>query len=504
MNAPAPFELQYPPQFAELLNNLQISLAISTYQAGKVVFLSPYDKDRMVQLPRTFAQAMGMAVKDNSLAIAAKNSVEMLEYSQNLATYYPQKPGVYDGIYFPRTTYHTSQLMLHDMAFIGDKLVAVNTLFSALSTFDHKQSFTPFWQPPFISDLMPEDRCHMNGMAIENDQIKFLTALGTSNTVQGWREHKMDGGILMEYPSGKILLNGLAMPHSPRLYHGKLYLLNSAQGELIEVDPVKGTYEVIVNLGGFARGMDKAGDYLFIGISKLRHNNETFASLPIAKTSFAGVVAVHLPTRTIIAKAEYAMSVEEIYDVKVLQGIIRPNIISPDMEVHHQAISVNGLAFWAQGEEKKETADAAKQTDKPTATHPEKESIQLQVIKKKTPKELKELFGNMIGKELADAIKDKSISTSLNIVVASQKANPVALLVFDAKTSQTARIWSVFVKPEQRKKGLAKIMLTQLMSLLQQNKIAYIEALFSKQNIDIPVVNKLFAHFPDINLQFED
>jgi len=503
MNAPAPFELECPPQFAELLSNLNISLAVSTYQAGKVVLISPYNNDKTVQLPRTFPSAMGMAVRGNSLAIAAKNSVEVLEASEKLAVGYPAKPGVYDCIYMPRTTYHTSSLMLHDMAFINENLVAVNTLFSTLCHIDSRQSFTPFWQPPFISELMPEDRCHLNGMAIDNNEIKYLTALGSVNTVQGWRDNKMNGGILMEYPSGKIILDSLAMPHSPRLYDGNLYVLNSAQGELILVNPENGTYEVMVQLGGFARGMDRIGDYVFIGVSKLRHNNETFASLPIAKTSFAGILAVHLPTRTIVAKAEYKMSVEEIYDVKVLPGKLRPNILSPDMDVHKQAIIVNGLAFWSEAEEKKPDNNNTASNEAAYKNH-EQESIQLQVMKKISPQKLNELFGNMICKDLGTAIKNNLTSDNLNLIVASIKMNPVAVIVFEAQANKTARIWSVFVKSDQRRKGLASFLLSKLQDILQQNDILYTEAIFTHENIDENIASKLAAKFTNINLQLEE
>jgi len=345
-NELTPFACTYDPQFAQLLHKLEISLAVSTYQAQKVIILSPTDGDKLMQLPRTFPTAMGMAIDDNRLAVATKNTVEILENSESLSKNYPQKPGVYDAMYLPRATYYTGPLDLHDMAFEGkDKLIAVNTNFSCLSYIDQHFNFTPFWQPPFIDDLLPEDRCHLNGMALENGEIKYLTALGKTNIPGGWREHKMQGGIIMEYPTGRIILDGLGMPHSPRIFDGKLYVLNSTQGELICVDPENGTYEVVCRLGGFARGMDRVGDYLFIGVSKLRHNSKSFSDLPIAKTSFAGVVAVYLPYGSIAGGIKYQMTVDEIYDVKAIKSL-RPSILSPDMEVHNNSISLPGNAFW--------------------------------------------------------------------------------------------------------------------------------------------------------------
>ncbi|WP_051536178.1 TIGR03032 family protein [Marinilabilia salmonicolor] len=297
MNQPKPFDCEYSPQFAELLGKLGISLAVSTYQAGKVIVVSSVNNDRLIQLPRTFPGAMGMAAFEGKLAVANTNEVVLLRNEPSLAAGYPTKPGIYDSIYLPRASFYTGNLALHDMEFVNGKLLAVNTQFSSVSEIKSESNFVSVWQPPFISDLQPEDRCHLNGMAVAGGQIKYLTALGQGDQPHQWRESKMNGGVLMEYPSGKIILDNLSMPHSPRVYDDELYLLNSAQGELIKVDPRHKSYEVIVSLGGFARGMARYGDYLFIGVSKLRHNSPVFADLPIAKTSFAGVIAVYLPIK---------------------------------------------------------------------------------------------------------------------------------------------------------------------------------------------------------------
>lgn len=346
-NSPKPFDCSYTPQFAELLHNLGISLAISTYQAGKVVFLSAVDKDRLVQLPRTFDAPMGMATAQDGLAIATKDEVIVLRNSASSAPTYPPKQGVYDGMFLPRATYHTGVIAMHDMAFMpNNELIGVNTSFSCLCKIDNNYSFTPFWQPPFIDELLPEDRCHLNGMATENGEIKYLSALGQTNTPQGWRDNKMDGGVVMEYPSGKIIANGLGMPHSPRIYDNELYVLNSTQGELLKINRTTGEKEVICQLGGFARGMSRSGDYLFIGVSKLRHNSTAFSDLPIAEKSFAGVVAVYLPYGSIAGSFQYTMTVDEIYDVKVLPQLRRPSLLSTNMEAAKNSIVTPQESYW--------------------------------------------------------------------------------------------------------------------------------------------------------------
>ena len=348
MNNPIPFECQYTPQFAELLHDLKISLVISTYQAGKVIILSAVEQDKLIQLPRNFDLAMGMAIKNDKMAITTYNEVIVLKKSIELAHSYPQKKNVYDGIFIPQATYYTGNIRMHDLAFIeNNKLVGVNTLFSCLSYIDDNYHFTPFWKPNFISQIAPQDRCHLNGIAIENDKIKYVSALGKTDKPHAWRENKIQGGIVMEYPSGKIIADNLGMPHSPRIYDNELYLLNSAQGELIKINPETGNYDVITELGGFARGMAKYGDYLFIGVSKLRHNSKEFSDLPIAETSYAGVIAVYLPYGNIVGNFKYTTSVDEIYDVKILENLIRPSILSHNSNIHRLALNTPEFSTWA-------------------------------------------------------------------------------------------------------------------------------------------------------------
>ena len=97
----------------------------------------------------------------------------------------------------------------------------------------------------------------------------YVTAFGETDIAEGWRPNKLSGGILMHVPSGELLLRDLPMPHTPRVYDGKLYILLSATGELVVADTEKGSYEVVTQLPGFVRGMARYHDYLFVGLSRL-------------------------------------------------------------------------------------------------------------------------------------------------------------------------------------------------------------------------------------------
>jgi uncharacterized protein (TIGR03032 family) len=346
-----PFSCTNTPEIPGLLAQLGCSLAISTYQAGKVILLSAPSGERLIQLPRTFRKPMGMAVSEQRMAVATLEEVVVLANSPYLAPSYPRKPNTYDALYAPRAVYYTGVLDLHDMQWGAEGLWAVNTRFSCLSLIDDVFSFTPRWQPPFITELMPDDYCHLNGLAMVDGRPRYVTALGTTTTEKAWRHNKLEGGVLMEVPSGEILLAGLPMPHSPRLYDGKLYLLLSATGELVCADLERGSYETVVKLPGFARGMSRYGDYLFIGISRMREQ-KVFADLPVGHLKpFAGVVVVHLPSGQIVGNIEYLTSCQEIYDVQVLEGTRRPGILGFDNNQYRLALSLPTGGFWGEAPE---------------------------------------------------------------------------------------------------------------------------------------------------------
>jgi uncharacterized protein (TIGR03032 family) len=342
----APFSCVHTPEIPDLLASLGCSLALTTYQAGKVIVLSAGTDDNLLQLPRTFAKPMGMAVSGPRMAIATREAVVILRNVPGLAASYPRQPNTYDSLFVPRALYATSELDLHDMAWGTDGLWAVNTRFSCLSLIDEAYSFLPRWHPPSISALTPDDRCHLNGMELQDGVPRYVTALGTTDTPGGWREHRLHGGVLLDVPSGEPILSGLPMPHSPRLYDGKLYVLLSATGELAQVDSAGGRFETVARLPGFARGMSRLGDFVFIGISRVRKRH-MFSDMPVAKQKpFSGIVSVHLPTGRLAGSIQYLSSCEEIYDVQVLPGLRRPGLLNLESPHALHALVTPETSYW--------------------------------------------------------------------------------------------------------------------------------------------------------------
>ena len=81
--------------------------------------------------------------------------------------------------------------------------------------------------------------------------------------------------------------------------------------------------------------------FLFIGISKLRKNSSTFGKLDFAKNANqAGIVIVHLPTKSITGKINYLNSLDEIYDIHILKDKKRPNILNTLTDDHKNGLSL--------------------------------------------------------------------------------------------------------------------------------------------------------------------
>jgi uncharacterized protein (TIGR03032 family) len=349
-NPAPPFSCTYTPNVAELLTQLNCSLAITTYQAGKLIFLSPDGLNAMRQLPRDFDKAMGLAINQNRMALAIKEEVVVLANAPLLAISYPMKPNFYDAFFVPRASYYTGSVDIHDMDWDKEgRLWAVNTLFSCLVTIDDAYSFQPRWTPPFIKSLESGDLCHLNGMAMVDEMPKYVSLFGQTTTAKGWRNGVETNGLIMDIDNNEVVAHSLPMPHSPRWFDGQLYCLLSASGQLVRIDIATGKYDVVAQLKGFVRGMAKRGDYLFVGLSKLRQNASTFRDLAITKDAiYCGVEIIHLPTGANVGNIRYQQSVEEIYDVQILPDSLRPGILNHTATTHRSALHTPEAAFWAQ------------------------------------------------------------------------------------------------------------------------------------------------------------
>lgn len=311
-----------------LFQQLQISLVVSTYQAGKVILVRD-DGGSLNTHFRTFGKPMGVAADRARLTIGGSNTIW---YYRNVPAVGPklEPPGKHDACYIPRRAHVTGDIDIHEMAYDrNNELWVVNTRFCCLCTLDVDHSFSPRWRPPFVSAYAPEDRCHLNGLAMVNGKPKYVTALGETNSAGGWRANKARGGLLMDIDRNEIVLRGLSMPHSPRWYQDKLWILESGEGSLAQVDVRNRTWRTIAQVPGFTRGIDFYGPLAFIGLSQVRES-AVFSGIPLVerlKERTCGVWVVHIETGQTVGFLRFETGVQEIFAVQVLQGIRFPEVL---------------------------------------------------------------------------------------------------------------------------------------------------------------------------------
>ena len=315
----------------ELFEQFGISLVVSTYQAGKVIIVRN-DQGTLNTHFRTFAKPMGITADEQRLIVGGSNTVwyyrNMPAVAQKL-----EPPDKHDACYLPRRIHVTGDIDIHELAWDRDgTLWVVNTRFGCLCTLDAEHSFYPRWRPPFLSALAPEDRCHLNGLALVDGRPKYVTALGETDTAGGWRANKANGGILMDIDRNEIMLRGLSMPHSPRWYQDTLWLLESGEGTLARVDLPSRRREMVAQVPGFTRGIDFVGPLAFIGLSQVRER-AVFSGIPLVERlseRTCGVWVVHIESGETIGFLRFEEGVQEIFAVQVLRGIRFPEVLEWD------------------------------------------------------------------------------------------------------------------------------------------------------------------------------
>jgi uncharacterized protein (TIGR03032 family) len=313
-----------------------MSLLVTTYQANKLLVVRAA-QGGMSTLVRTFDRPMGLAVDARRMALGTRNQIWFLRNAPDIAARV-EPTGLHDACYLPRSCHVTGDIGVHELAWAGDELWVVNTRFSCLCTLDPDYSFVPRWRPLFITALAAEDRCHLNGLAVVEGQPKYVTALGETDTADGWRAHKPHGGCLIDVPEGRVVVRGLSMPHSPRWHDGRLWLIESGTGQFVLIDLAHGRRQNVTELPGFARGLAFAGPYAFVGLSKIRETS-AMNGVPLAERRDqlkCGVAVVDLRSGAVAAMLEFQTAVEEIFDVQVLAGLRFPEVVGFQRDaIHH-------------------------------------------------------------------------------------------------------------------------------------------------------------------------
>jgi uncharacterized protein (TIGR03032 family) len=325
------------------LTEHRVSLAFTTYQTGKLFLLGRHPEGRLDVFERTFNRAMGLWADGQTLWMSTLYQLWRFENLLQTGEFYQGR----DRLYVPKVANTTGNLDIHDVAVDhAGRPVFVATSFGCIATVSDRASFTPLWRPSFLSKLAAEDRCHLNGLAMADGRPRYVTAVSTSDVVDGWRDRRRDGGVVLEIPDGRVLASGLSMPHSPRLYRGRLWLHNSGTGHFGSIDPDGGPFEPLTFCPGYLRGLAFVGDYAVVGLSRAREE-KTFGGLALegelakrGADARCGLLIIHLATGDAVHWLRVEGMVRELYDVAVLPEVSRPMALGLKTDEIERVIAV--------------------------------------------------------------------------------------------------------------------------------------------------------------------
>lgn len=327
----------------------QLSLLLTTYEASRLFLVGLNEQHKLSILSREFERCMGAYAYQDELYVSTAYQLWCLKNMLPANEHYQG----YDKLYSPRYSYVTGDIDIHDIVVEDDgRIVFVNTLFSCLATISKTNNFKALWTPPFISRLAAEDRCHLNGLALRDGKARYVTAVSKTDVFEGWREHIQNGGMVIDISDNTILLEGLSMPHSPRWYQDKLWLLDSGNGNFGYLDMSTGKFETVAFCPGYARGLNFYGHYAVIGLSNLRDSTNFSTKLALRQkleeknvSPRCGVQVIDLRTGDTVHSLSIQGSVNEIYDVIILPKVTCPMAFGfKTSEIrHHISIDYDNL-----------------------------------------------------------------------------------------------------------------------------------------------------------------
>lgn len=326
---------------ASWLESQNVSLVFTTYDIGKIFMVGVGADGRLSFSERTFPRVMGVCAHENGFWVGGLYQLLRFDNYLRPGTRFNKGSKSFDGLYVPSMSYSTGDVDTHDIHVQGDTPTFVATRFNCLAQPLAGKSFKAVWRPPFIDRFAAEDRCHLNGMAMDAEGPRYVTCVSQTNVAESWREHRREGGVVVDVRSGEIVASGLSMPHSPRLHDGALWIIQSGTGELGRIDLASGRFEPLCFLPGFARGLSIVGDWAVVGVSLARSETKVFQGLPLedrlARERVAPrcmIAVINLKTGDLEHWIQAAPPLSELYDVAVLPNVRTPHLVG----VHNEDI----------------------------------------------------------------------------------------------------------------------------------------------------------------------
>jgi uncharacterized protein (TIGR03032 family) len=340
--AAARLRAETSPGFASWLTRHRAGMVCSSFQTGQLIFLGVDSNGHVISTTVAVPTVMSVAAFSQRLYLVDRTRIWRFE---NALPPDQVIEGRFDRLFVSRNAQVTGNVSAHEIVVApSGRIVFTSAKYACLATLSPVRSFRAVWKPPFISKLAPEDRCHLNGVCGEGERIRYVTACAATDIVDGWRDHRRDGGVVIDVEANRIVAEGLSMPHSPRLHDGVLWVLDAGSGHLCRIDPQTGRRENVAFCPGFLRGLTFTGPYAVLTASLPRYGR--FQGLLLddelarrKAVPWCGVFIIDLRTGDIAEWVRLGAGYTELVDVGLIPNVRCPTGLAPDSPQMQDAIT---------------------------------------------------------------------------------------------------------------------------------------------------------------------
>ena len=498
MKAAASFD----PGLVGWLGEQNISLVLSTYRANRLLFIGVGLDGQLKIHERLFDRPMGLFNTEQSLWMAGRSHLWRFDNLLNEGQTYEGA----DRLYAPAASFLTGEVNAHELVVLENtKPLFVNTVFSCLAELETGLSFKPVWQPPFIDALVPEDRCHLNGLALHNGSPIWATACCSDNAPTSWRQQRVGGGVMIHIPTGEIICSGLTMPHSPRWHEGRLWVLNSGRGELGWVE--SGCFYSLCELPGFIRGLAFSNGCAVVGLSKLR--SSVFTGLPLeeklsqvsdSQQGICGLRVVDLNSGCILHSLDLPEPIDELFDVAVLPNVREPLALGLKDESIDCLVKLPQVANLVQIRPKtpsdpSQQDSAVARLGLPQQEHDQQintpSKLQYQCVYQLTPATLAPYSALTFPPLTPGSNALQHLSGELLGVAANHKGLMVGLVIAERNDQGSAVVVSLMVSPEWRHQGIGTRLVAYLGQLLSKEGVQQLTVRYQAPLNGLSVMSRL-------------
>lgn len=331
---PQDIDYEHDRYLVNWFEKTKCSLVISSYKSGSTITLSLVGLDGTNHVGvylNTFNRVTGLYYQDNQLWVGCNNQIIKLTNIGQLK----QRHNIFNTCFMPKKSFYTTDLDIHDIVVNQqDEIYFVTSQFNCVATpTDKGQCFEVYWKPPWISNIVSEDRCHLNGLALRDNLPRYITTISVSNVLRGWRENRHMGGIVYDIKEDRVVCSGLSIPHSPRWHHNRLWLLESGTGYFGYIDE-KEEFQRKTFIPGFCRGLTFYQDQYAIICSSTDRHESLFIGLKLGDTlvennakAKCGVFIVNLANFNVVHSYIFNRGPTELYDVALIPESGRTRLV---------------------------------------------------------------------------------------------------------------------------------------------------------------------------------